>query len=883
MKFPSIRLLTQPVIALAMAATLHAAASDGTLETLADEVKFTASDGTATAVQVCTDRTIHVTSQPKGAPEFRPSYVVIQKWGPVKFTVSQEDPAAFMVRTAELQVKLDRKTGAVSFFDLQGKPLLGEQGHEFTPAMVNKENTFQVQQAFGYAPDEAIFGLGQHQDGLWNWRGLPVELQQQNTCVAIPFLVSTKGYGLLWDNASRTTVNPVDQKIELTEEDPSATAGPDGQPKATEDLVGKDAKKAQPLAVRHGTLTTEAAGEYVFFARNGDRKDEFSILVDGKPVASVVNMWTPYTVTGTVTLPAQTTVNVTLRGGGKAPELGARLRETGRTVFRSAVGDGVNYTFFYGPEIDQIIDGYRTATGAVPMLPRWAFGFWQCRERYGSQQEVLDAARKYRELKIPLDVIVQDWIYWGKYGWGSYQFDESKYPDPAGMIKELHDMHVKFMISVWPNPNGEAKADLQAIPHGFIGSYYDVYNPEARRVRWSVINKNLFSIGTDAWWQDAAEPGDEGTAVYGHETYLGSGDRDALAYPLFHTQGIYENQRATNPEKRVVNLTRSSYAGEQRYGAIVWSGDIRGDWITFKRQIAAGLNFSLSGQPYWTTDSGGFFRPPQQYTDADYNEVQARWFEWSTFCPVQRIHGWHTKTEFWNWLPQTQQVLISYDQLRYRLLPYNYSLAWQVTHRNGTPMRPLVMDFPDDPRAVATSDEYLWGPAFLVAPVTEAKAVSWETYLPKGSGWIDFWTGKRSEGGTTISADAPLDKMPLRIRAGSIIPLGPDLQYAGEKPADPIELRVYPGADGNFTLYEDQGDSYRYENGAFATILLHWDDAGRRLVIGKREGAFPGMLDKRTFRVVIVSDNHGVGGDLTARADKVVSYDGAEVSVPAEP
>ena len=874
-------MLILPAIVLPVVAVLPAAASDGTLETLPDGVRFTRDDGQTTQVQVWTDRTIHVTSQPKGAPEFRPSDVVIRKWEPVKFTLSQDDPAVFAIRTAELRVTLDRRTGAVSFFDPQGKPLLGEKEREFTPVTVNKEKTLQVQQTFGCAPDEAIFGLGQHQDGLWNWRGLPVELRQHNTSVAIPFLVSTKGYGLLWDNASRTMVNPVDQSIALTLVGPPATDDA-GQPKATEDL-GKAKQNSHPLVVNHGTFTTGAAGEYVFFAQNGDRWDEFSILVDGKPVAGVVNKWTPYTVTGTATLPARTTVEVTLRGGGKAPEVGARPRETGQTVFRSMVGDGVNYTFFYGPAMDQVIDDFRTATGTVPMLPRWAFGFWQCEERYSTQQEVLEAARKYRELKIPIDLIVQDWQYWSHDVWGEYKFEESRYPDPAGMIKELHDMNVKFMISVWPNPKGEAKAALQAIPHGFIGgSYYDAYNPEARRARWSVINKNLFSIGTDAWWQDGAEPGDGGTTVYGQETSRGSGDRDALAYPLFHTQGIYENQRATNPEKRVVNLTRSGYAGQQRYGAIVWSGDIRGDWITFKRQIAAGLNFSLSGQPYWTTDAGGFFRPPGQYTDVDYNEVQARWFEWSTFCPIQRIHGLHTKTEFWNWLPQTQKVLIGYDKLRYRLLPYNYSLAWQVTHRNSTSMRPLVMDFPNDPKAVATSDEYLWGPSFLVAPVT-AKAISKEMYLPKGNAWIDFWTGKRTNGGTTINADAPLEKIPLQIRAGSIIPLGPDLQYAGEKATDPTELRVYPGAEGSFTLYEDEGDSYRYENGAFATIPMHWDDAGRRLVIGKREGSFPGMLEKRVFHVVIVSDNHGVGGDLTAQVDKVVNYDGAEVSIPVGP
>ena len=492
---------------------------------------------------------------------------------------------------------------------------------------------------------------------------------------------------------------------------------------------------------------------------------------------------------------------------------------------------------------------------------------------------MLEAAQKYRQLQIPVDLIVQDWQYWGKYGWGAYQFDETKYPDPAGMIKQLHDLHIKFMISVWPETSGPAQKALGELPHGLLGTYYDAYDPAARALRWSFLDKAFFSIGTDAWWQDAAEPGDPGTAVYGRTTFLGSGDRDALAYPLFHSQGIYENQRATNPEKRVVNLTRSAFTGQQRYGDVVWSGDVKGDWITFRRQIVAGLNFSLSGQPYWTTDSGGFFRPDAPYTDEDANEVQARWFEWSTFCPVQRIHGFKTKTEFWNWLPSTQQVLIAYDKLRYRMLPYNYSLAWQVTHDNATFMRPLAMDFADDPQAVATSDEYMWGSSFLVTPVTEAKAANCHVYLPQGARWINFWTGETMPGGQGVEVSAPLDQIPLFVRAGSIVPFGPEVQYAAEKLDAPIELRIYPGANGTFTLYEDEGDSYRYEKGSYATIPLQWNDATQTLSFGPRAGDFPGMTKQREFKVVLVSPKNGCGTTFDETPDATITYDGTAKTV----
>jgi alpha-D-xyloside xylohydrolase len=547
-------------------------------------------------------------------------------------------------------------------------------------------------------------------------------------------------------------------------------------------------------------------------------------------------------------------------------------RRSDLTTFRSRLARAVDYTFFYGPELDDVIAGYRRATGDAPLWPKWAYGFWQCRERYSSQQELLVAAAGFRARGLPLDLIVQDWKYWGDHGWGAYEWDTNAYPDPAGMIEKLHAQNVKFMISVWCNPHGLARAELTN-HHAMVDSWIDVFNPVGRDIRWKWLNDAFFKLGADAWWGDATEPGDTGRSFEGRQTHLGPSDFFRNAYSLFASQSIYEGQRATDSNKRVCILTRSAFPGLQRYAAAIWSGDISGDWISLQRQIPAGLNFCLAGIPYWTTDCGGFWHPADQYTSPDYNELLARWFEWSAFCPILRIHGGGTRTEIWEWLPETQRIMRAYDELRYRMLPYNYSVAWRVTSEGYTIMRALPMDFRADPNALAIGEEYMFGPAFLVAPVTEPQATSKKVYLPAGTGWTDFWTGETFAGGQTINVSAPMDKIPLFVRAGSIVPLGPVMQYTSEKPADPIELRVYPGADGAFTLYEDEGDNYNYERGAHTTIPILWDEKVQTLTIGKRAGKFPGMLKQRTFRVVWVSP--GSGGGMSSDENSVeIRYTG---------
>jgi alpha-D-xyloside xylohydrolase len=802
---------------------------------------------------VCSDSIVRVLYSPTATLPAGQDFVVANHWQPVSFKVADAG-GKITVSTRKLKVAVDKATGAAAFSDASGNLLLAEPaagGKTMTAATVNGESSFQPEQTFTSPADEFIYGLGQFQEGVWNWRGMPQQLRQLNTQISIPMIVSSRGYGLLWNNASLTEFNPADTQVTLTN--------------------------------KSGAFTTTDAGDYVFFVKDGDRRSLIGVQVNGQTVAAITNMWVPYTLSGKIALPANTTCSVNLLGGGDQAKVCVRpLGDT--TTFRSEVGDAIDYYFFYGPNADEIIAGYRLATGDAPLFPKAAYGFWQCRERYSSQAQMLAAARQFRLKQIPVDFIVQDWQYWGNHGWGAYQWDLKNYPAPAKMIAELHTNHFKYMISVWSNPQGIVGKALAATTNGLIprSEWMDVFNPAVRALRWEYMGQAFFGIGADAWWQDATEPGDDGNSVSGVQCFAGSANRVRNSYPLFANQATYEGQRATDASKRVVILSRSAYPGQQRYAAAAWSGDISGDWLTFARQIRGGLNFSLTGLPYWTTDTGGFFHPQNQYTSPDYNELLTRWFQWSTFCPILRIHGFGTSTEIWNWLPQTQTNLMAFDELRYRMLPYNYSVAWKITGERYTPMRALVMDFPKDDKVRAIADEYLFGPAFLVSPVTEPQATRRTVYLPAGTKWVDFWTGETFAGEKTVTANAPVSILPLYVRAGSIVPLGPVMQYATEKPAEPIELRVYRGADGRFTLYEDEGDNYNYEKGQYVTIPFEWNEARQTLAIGKRSGKFPGMLKERTFHVVFVSPGHGTGMAAESHADAVIHYTGKAVTFRLE-
>jgi alpha-D-xyloside xylohydrolase len=731
-------------------------------------------------LQVWSDRIIRVTFAPENKLPAKKSLSVIARPAKTHWTF-RETPDEVVLATPAILARVNKTTGAVGFFDLNGQPLLqeAENGRAFAQTTVTNLTDTSILQKFILLPDERIYGLGQHQAGVWNYRGTTVRLLQRNMEVGLPVLMSSKGYGVLWDNPAVTDVDV------------------------------------------------------------------------GKSNAEILS-WTS---------------------------------EVGRTV---------DYYFMFGPTADDVIRDYRELTGAAPLMPEWLWGFWQCKERYQTQAEMTNIVAEYRRLGVPLDGIIQDWQYWTNGGWGSHAFDPVRYSNPAEMVKDLHAMNAHVLISIWPKfdlgtENFKAMEKAGALYPAVLPSvypkgqqkWYDPFNPNGRKTYWSLVSKDLFRLDFDGWWLDASEA--EFSGHWGEfrafRTADGPGAEVFNAYPLMHTTGLYQGQRAQTDKKRVVILTRSAYSGQQRNGAITWSGDIRGSWAVFARQIPAGLNFSISGIPYWNTDIGGF--TDGNPTNQNYQELFTRWFQFGAFNPMFRVHGTGAGKEFWRWDEPTRKILAAYIRLRYRLLPYIYSASWQVTSAGGTMLRPLMMDFEDDTNALDIGNQFLFGPEIMVSPVTQAHAATRNVYLPGHGDWYDFWTGKRIAGGQRIEAASPIETLPLFVRAGTILPLGPVVQYASEKPADPLEIRVYRGADSAFTFYEDQGDGYNYEKGAFATIPLAWNEANGTLTIGARSGKFPGMLKERTFRVVFVDESHGGGGDETERADATVNYDGKAVVVPA--
>ena len=584
--------------------------------------------------------------------------------------------------------------------------------------------------------------------------------------------------------------------------------------------------------------------------------------------------------------------------------------------FDSEVGECMDYYFMYGGNADGVIAQIRDLTGQAPMYPLWTFGFWQSRERYKSQQETMEVVDKYRELGIPLDGIIQDWQYWGpNSNWNSMNFDNPEFPDPQKMIDHVKKKNAKIMISIWASfgPDTNPYKDLEKInalfnfktwPADGGVKAYDAYNEKARDIYWEHLNKGLFSKGIDAWWTDSTEPDhlDVQERDFDIPTAMGTYRSVVNAFPLMSNKGVYEHQRAVTSDKRVYLLTRCAFAGQQRYAANTWSGDVMCNWETFRKQIPTGLNFSLSGIPYWNTDIGGFFNWPYHggAENKAYHELYTRWFQYGTFLPMQRSHGSGVKKEIYNlgkkgdWVYDSEE---KYINLRYALLPYLYSTGWQVTDNAGSFLRALFMDFNEDKKVHTISNQYMFGKAFLVTPVTRnmyvfsdkeqwkdpyedfSKTGTQDVYLPKGTKWFDFWTGEALNGGQMVTKEVPIDIIPLYVRAGSIVPFGPKVQYSTEKKWNNLEIRIYPGADGEFVLYEDENDNYNYEKGAYSIIKFTWDDAKRTLNIADREGTFPGMLKSRKFNIVVVDKENGTGSVQSTKFTKSVSYGGKKKSV----
>lgn len=745
------------------------------LERQTDGIQLTLQNGVM-QLQVCTDSIVRVRVSPTASLPVHPDLVVIKnRWAAVDWEMQSTDDT-IVLATTRIKVVVGRKDSSITFQDSTGKTLFQQTEASLTPAVVNGEQTHHAElYAKLWGSYEAFYGLGQHQAGVWNYRGEAVDLSQDNTNISIPLLLSSNGYGIFWNNASRSRFNN---------------------------------------------------------------------------------------------------------------------RFLNALYLSSEVADRLEYYFLYGPEFDKIIAGYRELTGAAPLFGKWAYGFWQCKNKYNTQEELLSVAHRYRQLHIPVDNLVQDWFWW--YTMGEPVFDKSRYPDPAGMVDDLHKNNFHLMISFWPFFRPGTKTYEEMDKRGFFidrtkvsgfhparMALYDAFNPEARKYYWNLIDQALFHIGVDAWWLDTTEPETEDretNVLVTNHTYLGNGARYVNAFPLLAASAVYQGQRRASDKKRVFILSRSAFAGAQRNAAAVWSGDVNSDWVFFKKQIPAGLNYSLSGLPYWTTDIGGFVSGNPE--DPGYRELFVRWFEFGVFNPILRVHGTRStnQNELWSYGAEAQKILLRYDTLRYRLLPYIYSLAWMTTSQGYTPMRGLVMDFRTDARTASIGDQFLFGPALLVNPVTDPEVHSRPVYLPKAR-WYDFWSGDTVEGPRTIDAPAALETIPLFVRAGSILPLGPEKEWSTERPEDPLELRIYRGEDGDFTLYEDENDGYNYEQGVRATIAFDWNEARQKLTISSRAGQFPGMLAERSFHIVFVGKDHGVGISRESHPDQIVRYAGQQTTI----
>ena len=752
------------------------------------------------------------------------------------------------VKSNDISVRVDAAKQQVEVLDKSGKVVFTATAHQLKSNTVAGLQTYEAQLAFASPEGEFLYGLGQFQDGYTNIRGLSRRLTQVNTQISIPMMLSSRGYGILWNNYGLTDFNPMDTQVALEKR---ASAG-------NKEVVNVTTTEGGRQEVRErnryeATIEVAEEGDYSLLLDVGQQMARrHNLVIDGKPVIEMQNMWLPPTASTIVHLSKGAhTLTAELSNGDKPVVYYGKVKN--ETVFRSPVAQAVDYTVFVGGA-DEVIAAYRKLTGDSPLMPQWALGYIHCRERFHSQEEILTTAKRFRSENLPADVMVQDWQYWGKYGWNAMRFDEANYPDPKQLTDELHAMNMRLMVSVWSKIDKNSEVGKQMLREGYYipgTDWIDFFNPAAANAYWKNFSKRLVPLGIDAWWQDATEP--ENDDLVGRRVVDGRypGELFRNVYPLMVNKTVYEGLRQDDPAKRPMILTRCGFPGIQRYGSAMWSGDVGNDWETLRRQITAGLGMQAAGIPWWTYDAGGFFRPGNQYQDAAYIERMLRWIETSVYLPLMRVHGYMSNTEPWNYGSEAQGIIGDCLKERYRLLPYIYSNAAAIAFEGSTLMRPLIFDFANDPEALAQKYEYMFGKSLLVNPITESNVNTWRTYLPVNkAGWYDFRTGKHYTGGQSVETAVNRTHIPVYVKGGSILPIGPDKQYAADKADAPIELHIYPGADATFTLYEDDGKSNDYEQGKCSRITFTWNDASQTLTIDKRKGAFEGMPATRTFIVV---------------------------------
>ncbi len=902
-------------------------------------------------LEVMSENIIHVSATPEKNFADPQSLIILPVQEQTPFTVAQNGDTV-TVATSSVKANVLTSTGEVWFTDSEGEMILREEaggGKSFEPIEVEGTHGYSFRQVFDSPADEAFYGLGQHQADEFNYKGKNEELFQYNTKVSVPFIVSNKGYGVLMDSYSMMRFgNPQDYKqlgevFKLYDRN-----GKEGcltgtyVPAQGETLVREEPKiyfehLVAPEMARvvnlpedfqfygsnvtyEGEIEASATGDYQFILYYAGYT---TVTMDGEIVVPERwrTAWNPNAFKFSVHLEAgkRIPIRIDWAPDGGVSYCGLRVYdvvdpvEQAKHQWWSEMTKQMDWYFIAGDDMDEIISGYRTLTGKAPIMPKWAMGYWQSRERYKTSTEMIEALEGFRKRNIPIDNIVMDWSHWREDDWGGHEFDPARFPDPKAMVDSIHNMGGRMMISVWPKFYVETEHYKEFdekgwmytrayddgikdwIGQGYYYGFYDAYSADARKLFWNQMYEHYYPLGIDAWWMDASEPNirdctdmDYRKALCG-PTALGSSTEFFNAYALVNADAIYNGQRGVDNDKRVFLLTRSGFAGLQRYSTATWSGDIATRWEDMKAQISAGLNFAVSGIPYWTMDIGGFCvenryvagqeifnRTGKENADhKEWRELNTRWFQFGAFCPLFRAHGQYPFREPWEIAPEghpAYESIVYYTKLRYALMPYVYSLAGKTWFEDYTIMRPLVMDFMNDEAVANIGDTYMFGPAFLVAPVYEYGARSREVYFPECKGWYDFYSNEFVEGGQAMTVAAPYDRMPLYVRAGAIVPFGPEIQWSDEKPADVIDLYVYQGADGEFTLYEDENVNYNYEKGAYSKIAFSYDDRMKLLSIEEREGEFPGMLEERTFNIIPVSKN-GVGKTQT------VKYNGLSMKV----
>lgn len=933
-------------------------------------------------LQVVSDRIIRVQATAEQSFRSKQSLIIVPQNSKAKYKV-EEQGDDLIITTAAMRAVLNEATGQITFYDLKDQVLLKEVaqgGKTFKPFTVPdreigvdiakvpeaQKHGWSWRALFDSPDNEAFYGLGQHQSEELNMKGKNEDLFQYNTKVSVPFVISNKNYGILWDSYSYSRWGNPDDYLQLNRAFKLYNKdGKEGQLTGT--YVAKNGQKvvrgedsiyfeyAMPETSEICNKTDKGGIQNLpkGFALNGSKvvyegyveaptssfyqfilyyAGYMKIYIDGKLVVPERwrTAWNPnsYKFETAIQKGKKTPIRIEWQPDGDVSYCGLRVAaprseaEKNQLSIWSEMSPDMDYYFIAGKNMDEVISGYRTLTGKAPVYPKWVLGFWQSRERYQSSKDIEENMKKFRDLKIPVDNIVQDWNYWKLDSWGSHEFEAARYPNPQAMLDSVHALHGRFMISVWPKfydtvknyKELDAKGWMyhQAIKDdihdwlGFRGSFYDAYDAGARKMFWRQMDENLYTkykFGIDAWWMDASEPNVRDCTPMWYRkalsgpTALGTATEYFNAYSIVNADAIYNGQRSVNPNQRVFLLTRSGFAGEQRYSTATWSGDIATRWEDMRAQMTAGLNYSMAGLPFWGMDQGGFcvenrYVAAQQEFDKtgkenadlkEWRELQARWNQFGCFVPLYRAHGQWPLREVWNIAPADHpayKTIVAYDKLRYRLMPYLYSMAGMVHLKDYTMMRGLVMDFNGDEKVLDIKDQWMFGSALMACPVGEYQKYSREVYLPKQKGWYDFYTGAYHAGGQTIVADAPFDKIPVFIPEGAILPIGPEMQWSDEKKPELIDLYVYAGKDGSYTLYEDEGTNYNYEKGKYAVIDFKYDDARKQVTIGARKGSFDGMLQKRRFNIILVDQKKQQGVNLAkSPKGKVVKYAGQAMTV----